>query len=102
MSSIVDRPVSRRKFLKISGAAAFAAVGSQTPILHALVPQKNTVGEGKIHKRFSICDMCFNKCGLIARVNEHGVVTKLDPNPKFKKIPRYALRTRKCRYQAII
>jgi thiosulfate reductase/polysulfide reductase chain A len=28
--------------------------------------------------------MCFNKCGLIARV-EDGVVTKLDPNPKFLK-----------------
>ena len=28
--------------------------------------------------------MCFNKCGLIARV-EDGVVTKLDPNPKFTK-----------------
>ncbi|WP_054650117.1 molybdopterin-containing oxidoreductase family protein, partial [Salidesulfovibrio brasiliensis] len=33
---------------------------------------------------FSACDMCFNKCGLIARV-EDGVVTKLDPNPKFLK-----------------
>ncbi|MCP3954770.1 MAG: molybdopterin-dependent oxidoreductase, partial [Desulfobacterales bacterium] len=33
---------------------------------------------------FSACDMCFNKCGLIARV-EKGVVKKLDPNPKSLK-----------------
>ena len=33
---------------------------------------------------FSACDMCFNKCGLIARV-ENGVVKKLDPNPKYLK-----------------
>ena len=28
--------------------------------------------------------MCFNKCGLIARV-ENGVIKKLDPNPKSLK-----------------
>jgi len=28
--------------------------------------------------------MCFNRCGLIARV-EQGVITKLDPNPRFTK-----------------
>ena len=34
--------------------------------------------------KYSACDMCLNKCGLIARV-EDGVVKKLDPNPKFLK-----------------
>jgi thiosulfate reductase/polysulfide reductase chain A len=37
-----------------------------------------------MEQHFSVCDMCLNKCGLIARV-ENGVVTKLDPNPKFLK-----------------
>ena len=86
MSSIVNRPVSRRNFLKLSGAAtAGAVVGNRTGMLHALVPKNDVAKPHPIDKRFSICDMCFNKCGLIARVDEHGVVTKLDPNPKFRK-----------------
>ncbi|OGR35746.1 MAG: nitrate reductase, partial [Desulfovibrionales bacterium GWA2_65_9] len=38
----------------------------------------------KWESKLSVCDMCFNRCGLIARV-EQGIVTKLDPNPKFTK-----------------
>lgn len=34
--------------------------------------------------KYSTCDMCFNKCGLVARVQD-GVVKKLDPNPNFLK-----------------
>jgi len=37
-----------------------------------------------VHYAYSVCDMCMNKCGLIARV-EDGIVKKLDPNPKFLK-----------------
>ena len=40
--------------------------------------------EPELRNAYSICDMCLNKCGLIARV-EKGVVRKLDPNPKFLK-----------------
>jgi thiosulfate reductase/polysulfide reductase chain A len=53
-------------------------------VLHALVPSEQNLLQDQIQKKFSICDMCFNKCGLIARV-EKGVVKKLDPNPKFLK-----------------
>jgi thiosulfate reductase/polysulfide reductase chain A len=53
-------------------------------ILHALVPSAQSPIQNPIQRKFSICDMCFNKCGLIARV-EKGVVKKLDPNPKFLK-----------------
>jgi len=85
MSLRVDKPISRRNFLKWTGAATAASLTTaQAPVLHALVPEKKDEAPTKIENRFSVCDMCLNKCGLIARV-EDGVVTKLDPNPKFLK-----------------
>ena len=77
--------MSRRNFMKLSGtAAAIAATSGPSRILHALVAQEGVTGEDSIRKVFSACDMCFNKCGLIARVQD-GVVKKLDPNPKSLK-----------------
>ena len=85
MSAKSKGRITRRSFLKISAAtSAAAAVGGRSPILHALVPAKAKDRTGPVEKIFSACDMCFNKCGLIARV-EKGVVRKLDPNPKFHK-----------------
>ncbi len=72
--------------MKLSGAAAAgAAIGGRSKVLHALVPDSAAPEPSGITKHFSVCDMCFNKCGLIARVDEFGVVQKLDPNPKFLK-----------------
>ncbi len=68
----------------VGGAAAVASLGGRKRILHALVPNKETEQMGQIREVFSACDMCFNKCGLIARV-ENGVVKKLGPNPKYIK-----------------
>jgi len=77
--------ISRRNFMKLSGTAVAAvAVGNPSRILHALVLDKNRTNSASVQKMFSACDMCFNKCGLIARL-ENGVVKKLDPNPKFLK-----------------
>jgi len=77
--------MSRRKFMKLSGVAAAAAtIGSSSSVLHALVPGKQKPDGNPLQRAFSACDMCFNKCGLIARVKD-GVVKKLDPNPKFIK-----------------
>ena len=77
--------ISRRGFMKLSGAAAAcAAAGGPARVLHALVSEKKGTENNGIRKVFSACDMCFNKCGLIARV-EKGVVKKLDPNPKSLK-----------------
>jgi len=85
MALRVDNPISRRSFLKWTGAATAASItGAKAPVLHALVPEKKNGVPAKVENRFSVCDMCLNKCGLIARV-EDGVVTKLDPNPKFLK-----------------
>jgi thiosulfate reductase/polysulfide reductase chain A len=77
--------VSRRAFLKWSGAVSAAALaGGQTPVIHALVPDKKGQKNGTAVSKYSACGICLNKCGLIARV-EDGRVTKLDPNPKFLK-----------------
>jgi len=85
MSSKIDTALSRRNFLKWSGAATAASVvGSRAPVLHALVPSNNKSSKTAVEHHYSVCDMCLNKCGLIARV-ENNVVTKLDPNPKFLK-----------------
>jgi thiosulfate reductase/polysulfide reductase chain A len=69
--------------MKLSAATAAAAAVSTNPsrVLHALVNADTRRGQGDPARSiFSACDMCFNKCGLIARVQE-GVVKKLDPNP---------------------
>jgi len=80
-----QRPMSRRRFLKLSGAAAAGtALAGQSQVLHALVKKRGGLQEPQVQRRFSVCDMCFNKCGLIARV-EDGVVKMLNPNPKFPK-----------------
>ena len=85
MPNRLNAPISRRNFLKWSGAAAAAATaGGRTPVLHALVPANEPGTASQVEHKFSVCGMCLNKCGLIARV-EDGVVTKLDPNPKFLK-----------------
>ncbi len=77
--------ISRRGFMKLSGAAAACvAAGGPSKVLHALVTGKKGTENNGIREMFSACDMCFNKCGLIARV-EKGVVKKLDPNPKSLK-----------------
>jgi len=80
-----QRPMSRRRFLKLSGAAAAGtALAGQSQVLHALVKKRGGLQEPQVQRRFSVCDMCFNKCGLIARV-EDGVVKMLNPNPRFPK-----------------
>jgi thiosulfate reductase/polysulfide reductase chain A len=78
--------LTRRKFVQLSAAAAAAATvaGSSPRVLYALVAgQKEDKTQGT-KSVFSACDMCFNKCGLIARV-ENGVIKKLEPNPKSLK-----------------
>ncbi|MEF2229841.1 MAG: molybdopterin-dependent oxidoreductase [Pseudodesulfovibrio sp.] len=76
--------LSRRGFFKASGLFAAGAVGGHA-LLGGLRKVEAAAGPAAPwESKFSACDMCFNKCGLIARV-ENGVVRKLDPNPKFLK-----------------
>lgn len=87
MSSLIDKKLSRRKFLGLSSCAlATATVGSQVKVLRALAEtgQVAPLKEGPSKDVFTSCGMCVNKCGVIARVR-NGVIHKLDPNPHFIK-----------------
>ncbi|QJB55946.1 molybdopterin-dependent oxidoreductase [Pseudodesulfovibrio sp. zrk46] len=76
--------LSRRDFFRASGLLAAGAVGGPA-VLGGLKKAQAAQPMSKAwDSKFSVCDICFNKCGLIARV-EDGVVKKLDPNPKFLK-----------------
>ncbi|TDT80551.1 thiosulfate reductase/polysulfide reductase chain A [Pseudodesulfovibrio indicus] len=76
--------MSRRDFFRATGLVAAGAVGG--PALLGGLTKSHAAAAPKPawESKFSACDICFNKCGLIARV-EDGVVKKLDPNPKFLK-----------------
>ncbi len=71
-------PLSRRKFLKISGAtiAAAAAIGTVSKALD----KSETVKRKGIHKIPTFCDICFWKCGAIAYVRD-GELWKVEGNP---------------------
>ncbi|MEW5773423.1 MAG: molybdopterin-dependent oxidoreductase [Thermodesulfobacteriota bacterium] len=84
MATTPDVRLTRRGFLK---AAAVAGTGALLGSLAPAAPAAARAAEsGAPYDRsaYSVCDMCFNKCGLIARVRGDRVV-KLDPNPKFLK-----------------
>ena len=69
--------------MQLSGAAAAcAAAGGPARVLHALVSAEKGTERDTARSMFSACDMCFNKCGLIARV-EDGVITKPIKNLRF-------------------
>ena len=73
--------ISRRGFMKLSAATAAATVSANpSRVLHALVKADPGTPGNDTRSIYSACDMCFNKCGLIARVQD-GVLKKLDPNP---------------------
>ena len=85
--------ISRRRFLQ--GSVAMTVIGgmSMAPSNlfsnekeHGSVPASITTktGTGEAEWVPTLCEMCVNKCAAIARV-ENGVVTKLDPNPRFPK-----------------
>jgi len=73
-------PLSRRRFLKISGATAgLAAAGAATgqiagPILTGAPAERG------IRRVPTFCDMCFWKCGAIATVTD-GRLWKIEGNP---------------------
>ena len=81
--------VSRRKFLQGSVALTIAG-GTSLSVSNLLAKEKREIeittktGTGKAKFVPTLCEMCVNKCAAIARV-EDGVVTKLNPNPKFPK-----------------
>lgn len=87
MSRLINKKLSRRRFLGTSSCAlAAAAIGSQTTVLRALA-KTDEQGQAKLADTrdvFTACGMCVNKCGVIARVRD-GRIHKLDPNPEYIK-----------------
>lgn len=73
------RPVTRRQFLKISGATFGAGVASQFLPLSALgLGSKPAAAQVEVIPTF--CEMCFWKCGEFAYVRD-GRLWKLEGNP---------------------
>jgi thiosulfate reductase / polysulfide reductase chain A len=71
-------PLSRRKFLKISGAtiAAAAAVGT----VSQAIEKSDAAKQKGVQKIPTFCDICFWKCGAIAYVRD-GELWKIEGNP---------------------
>jgi thiosulfate reductase/polysulfide reductase chain A len=72
--------LSRRKFLKISGAtvaAASAVAGAGTSLSSAVGSNKRDTGDRTVA---TYCDICFWKCGAIAHVRD-GQLWKVEGNP---------------------
>ncbi len=84
--------VSRRKFLQ--GSVAMSIVGGSSIGVTNLLASHNEkesktsittkTGTGEAKEIATLCEMCVNKCAALARV-EDGIVTKLNPNPRFPK-----------------
>ncbi len=74
--------VSRRDFLKMSGATVGAlVVGQMLPISLAKAAQEaGLLDENMTGHISTMCEMCVWRCGLIAKIVE-GKVVKLDGNP---------------------
>ena len=70
-------PISRRKFLKISGATIGVAAASSTLLKGTLTKQEAPKGVQTVP---TFCDMCFWKCGAIAYVKD-GELWKVEGNP---------------------
>src|SRR5216684_5892191 len=74
--------MDRRRFLKFaSGAAAGGTLASSISCTRDLRHQALQPGRREVP---TTCEMCVNKCSLIAVV-ENGVIHKLNPNPENPK-----------------
>jgi len=76
--------VSRRRFLQ--GSIALSILGGSSVVPTALFSEddKKVKHKNKLYTIPTLCEMCVNKCAVIAKVEE-GIVKKLDPNPCFPK-----------------
>ena len=75
--------VSRRKFLQ--GSVALTVIGGSSVGFTSLMADEEKKKKGTSNQEIpTLCEMCVNKCAAIAKV-ENGIVTKLDPNPRFPK-----------------
>lgn len=75
-------PLSRRRFLKITGATfgAAAAAGSINLVAKNVLERTNGTLSSGVQKIPTYCDICFWKCGAIAYVKD-GKLWKVEGNP---------------------
>jgi len=74
--------MQRRTFIKIAGgAAAGAAVTGGFGGAALQAAMKETKGTGKTVDVPTFCELCFWKCGMIAKVRD-GVIVKVEGNPR--------------------
>lgn len=79
--------LSRRAFLKTAVAGTAGVAATAATVATPDVAKARTVSlpaAPDCRTAYSLCDMCFNKCGLVASVQGDRIV-KLDPNPHYTK-----------------
>ena len=78
-------PISRRRFLKITGATigTAAAVTTLNPVVKGAkkIDEKSGRSVEGIQKIPTYCDLCFWKCGAIAYVRD-GKLWKIEGKPE--------------------
>lgn len=74
------QPLTRRRFLKISGATLGAAAAGAAVLKGTQLLTKAGTARSAVEKVPTFCDICFWKCGAIAYVNE-GRLWKVEGNP---------------------
>ncbi|MBZ0265184.1 molybdopterin-dependent oxidoreductase [bacterium] len=74
--------ISRRSFLKLAGmASAGVAVAGGLGGAAIKAAMKETVRSGEVKEVATFCELCFWKCGMIAKVQD-GKIVKLEGNKK--------------------
>lgn len=80
----MPKGLNRRQFLKAVGVGAVGATAASAAPNATATAHAAPTGKQADESKFTVCDMCFNRCGAVAHVRD-GKVVKLDPNPNFTK-----------------
>lgn len=82
MNNKKENKLSRREFIKISGATFATAAAASVGANALLGSESNTKSDGKSDKKivYTYCDVCFFQCGLQVTV-ENGKAVNIEGNP---------------------
>ncbi len=81
---MIDKALTRRRFLKFGAGGAIGATLASS-VSCWLPGQKSQSAGGPSRQEIpTTCEMCVNKCSIIALV-EKGKIRKLNPNPENPK-----------------
>src|SRR6266581_1417534 len=73
--------MNRRRFLKFSAGGAAGAAALATSAAYFTSFQKKQAVASGLQEIPTTCEMCVNKCSIVAVVN-NGIIQKLNPNPE--------------------